>query len=128
MQENFPWGNAALSKLPEILRRLQGPHASSVFTGIFFCRCGHCKRLAPEYEKAAKELKENDPPIMLAKVNAEAEKKLGQDYEVTGYPTLKVFRKGKAFNFKGDRSQWGKYISSSKLQGFVFSLTYRSSP
>ena len=74
----------------------------------FFCRCGHCKRLAPEYEKAAKELKENDPPIMLAKVNAEAEKKLGQDYEVTGYPTLKVFRKGKAFNFKGDRSQWGK--------------------
>ncbi|KAI9998297.1 hypothetical protein PInf_002677 [Phytophthora infestans] len=54
--------------------------------------CGHCQKLAPEYSVAAKSLKELDPPIRLAKVDATAESKLAEQFAIRGFPTLKFFK------------------------------------
>lgn len=68
-------------------------------------RCGHCKKLAPEYEKAATSLLENDPPIPLAKVDCPDNNELCGKYGVSGYPTLKIFRRGEfSADYQGPRS------------------------
>lgn len=56
--------------------------------------CGHCKRLNPDYEKAAQTLWDNTPRIKLAKVDATVETALARRFDVQGYPTLLVFRNG----------------------------------
>ncbi|TYI83408.1 hypothetical protein E1A91_D05G291000v1 [Gossypium mustelinum] len=73
--------------------------------------CGHCKNLSPEYEKAASMLSKHDPPILLAKVDAneESNKDLANEYEVRGFPTLKILRNGgkNVQEYKGPREADG---------------------
>ncbi|XP_069590818.1 protein disulfide-isomerase A2 [Ranitomeya imitator] len=56
--------------------------------------CGHCQELAPKYSKAAETLKEKTSEARLAKVDATEEKDLGDEFGVSGYPTLKFFHNG----------------------------------
>lgn len=44
--------------------------------------CGHCKKLAPEYEKAAATLAERDPPRYVAKVDATKEEALAKRFQI----------------------------------------------
>ncbi|KAG5186863.1 protein disulfide isomerase [Tribonema minus] len=65
--------------------------------------CGHCKKLAPEFEKAAKELEGKG--LSIAKLDATEHKTSAGKYEVKGYPTLKyILKGGKALDYNGGRT------------------------
>ena len=52
--------------------------------------CGHCKKLAPDYEKVAQSF-EGEEGVVVANVDADGHKELGSRYGVSGYPTIKFF-------------------------------------
>ena len=54
--------------------------------------CGHCKKLAPEWEEVEGEEAHGSPKVLIAKVDAIEEKTLASRFGVEGFPTLKLFR------------------------------------
>lgn len=69
--------------------------------------CGHCKSLAPEWSAAASKTKKLNPPVLLAKVDADKHSELASKYGVSGYPTIKVFKNGKESEYDGPRESKG---------------------
>jgi len=70
--------------------------------------CGHCKKLAPEYEKFAAAFK-NEHNVVVANLDADKHKELGTKYGVTGFPTLKFFSK---HNKDGETYSQGRDLNS----------------
>mmetsp|Transcript_37941 Transcript_37941/g.68030 ORF Transcript_37941/g.68030 Transcript_37941/m.68030 type:complete len:158 (-) Transcript_37941:174-647(-) len=84
--------------------------------------CGHCKSLAPEYEKTAKhfnkEQKKNNAfqDVAIVKVDADSEKELGSKFGVSGFPTLKIFKDGEFFeDYVGGRT-WKDMAAAMRVR------------
>lgn len=74
-----------------------------------------------QFEKAASILSTNDPPVVLAKVDANEEqnKVLSSEYDVRGFPTLKILRYGGSLvqEYKGPRDADGIVTYLKKQSG-----------
>lgn len=65
--------------------------------------CGHCQRLAPEFEKLAKAF---DGIVNIGAVDMTVHGEVGSKYGIQGYPTLKFFGEDKntPIDYNGGRS------------------------
>ena len=54
--------------------------------------CGPCLAMAPQFERAAREL---EPEVRLAKLNTEEEQAIAAKYNIRSIPTLVAFKSGR---------------------------------
>ncbi|GMM51434.1 protein disulfide isomerase [Starmerella bacillaris] len=75
-----------------------------VLAEFFAPWCGHCKKLAPEFEEAAAYLADTEHDITLAKVDCTESKEFCMELEVQGFPTLFIYDHGdQAGQYQGPR-------------------------
>eukprot|EP01134_Creolimax_fragrantissima_P005470 CFRG5470T1 len=83
--------------------------------------CGHCKSLKPAWSEAAVAVKKGgfDETLGFAVVDADEHKELGHKYDVTGYPTIKLFKAGNtdAEDYEGPRDTDGILLYVNKEFG-----------
>ncbi|XP_016962415.1 thioredoxin domain-containing protein 5 homolog [Drosophila biarmipes] len=77
----------------------------NVFVKFFAPWCGHCKRLQPLWEQLAELMHVDEPKVIIAKVDCTKHQALCATHQVTGYPTLRLFKVGEqeSVKFKGTR-------------------------
>uniref|UniRef100_A0A0K8S4V4 protein disulfide-isomerase n=1 Tax=Lygus hesperus TaxID=30085 RepID=A0A0K8S4V4_LYGHE len=82
--------------------------------------CGHCQKLHPEVELAAKMLRKSPYPLLIAQVDCTKKgKKTCTKAQVTGYPTLKIYKNGPF---------WKEYDGPRTAKGIAEYMTRHARP
>eukprot|EP00177_Eucheuma_denticulatum_P001440 GFKZ01002596.1.p1 GENE.GFKZ01002596.1~~GFKZ01002596.1.p1 ORF type:complete len:362 (+),score=56.97 GFKZ01002596.1:536-1621(+) len=70
---------------------------ASIMLEFYAPWCGHCKNLAPDYEKLGNTF-ERQSDVIIAQVDADKHKSLAKRFDIKGFPTLKWVQKGSDVN------------------------------
>lgn len=101
--------------------KFMNDHPDGVLVDFMKSDCKFCTKLAPEFEKAAQELKGTVP---FASLDADAGEQMMKKYEITRYPTVYWFHKGEntlelqraSEKSAADISKWASWAIQPSVQ------------
>lgn len=80
-----------------------------MFVEFYAPWCGHCKKMAPEFQRLVQRMNDDINSIPVVKVDVTQESALGDKYAIQGFPTLKLFKNGEVIDYKGPRTETHMY-------------------
>lgn len=87
----------------------------NVFVKFFAPWCGHCTRMAPAWEELAKAETKDD--VIIAELDADANREAAQKHGIRGFPTIKLFTKndksGKPYQGARDQSSLANFLKAN---------------
>lgn len=78
----------------------------NVLVEFYASWCGHCKNLAPIWEKIGSTFA-NEENCVIAKIDADEERDIGSEFDISGFPTIKFFPAGESepIPYEGGRTE-----------------------
>ena len=73
---------------------LKVPRRRPVFVMFYAPWCGHCTAMKPAFQDLASHFAPQEAKILVARVNVDKYQSIGQENDVQGFPTLKLFPAG----------------------------------
>ena len=80
--------SAVAALTPDTFDAVVGAPATFKLLEFYAPWCGHCKQLAPVYEQLGGVF-EGEPAVVIAKIDADKHRGLGERFGVSGFPTIK---------------------------------------
>lgn len=96
---------------------LEDKYNTYVLMDFYAAWCPHCKRLAPEYEKAATQIYNSDIKCKFLKLDADLYNEIGENQKVEYYPDVRLYHNGRLVE-KYEGPTEGKHVTE-KLVSFI---------